>query len=54
MMIFAVASRGNRARTKDFMPTGGGDGLDFALLVFIALLWPVWLISLLSNDEPRK
>jgi hypothetical protein len=54
LMIVAVASRGNRERTKDFTPAGVGDGFDFALMVFIALLWPVWLISLLSKDEPKK
>jgi hypothetical protein len=54
LMIVAVAAPGKERRTKGFGPAAGGDSVDAALLIFVALLWPVWLVSLLSKKESKK
>jgi hypothetical protein len=53
LMIVAVAAPGKEERTKGFSPAGGGDSFDAALLIFIALLWPLWLVSLLSKESKK-
>lgn len=53
LMIVAVASPGKEERTKAFGPAAGGDSVDAALMIFIALLWPVWLISLLGKQSRK-
>lgn len=53
LMIVAVAAPGKEERTKGFGPVGGGDSLDAAFMIFIALLWPLWLVSLLSKDSKK-
>ena len=50
-MIIAVASPGKEERTKVFGPVGGTD-FDLAVLLFIALLWPLWILSLLGKKDP--
>jgi hypothetical protein len=47
LVTVAVASPGNRKRTKRFrlFAIGGGDGFDAGLLIFIAVLWPIWLVA---------
>jgi hypothetical protein len=52
LMIVAVATPGKEKRTKGFVPFGVGDGIDAALMLFIALLWPIWVLSLLAKKEP--
>lgn len=52
LMVFAVASRGNRERTKGLDSLDNGDALDAGLMIFIALLWPVWLLMILSKKNP--
>ncbi len=55
LMIVAVASPGKERRTKGFEPPGGGDGADAALLIFIAVLWPLWIVGLFArNDDDTK
>ena len=52
LMTISVASTGKEKRTKGFETAGGGDAFDASLLIFIALLWPIWLItSLLKKDQ---
>ena len=54
LMVIAVAAPGKERRTKGFESFGGGDGLDAGLLLFIALLWPLWLISSLLKKDPKE
>ena len=56
LMTIAVATPGKEKRTKWW---GGiafitGDGFDAGLLIFIALLWPIWLIVILAKRSRRK
>ena len=51
-MIVAVASPRKEKRTKGFVAFGTGDGLDAGLMIFVALLWPVWLLVMLAKKEP--
>ncbi len=53
LMIFAVASPGKEKRTKGFASFGLGHGLDAGLMIFIALLWPVWLLAILAKKGPK-
>jgi hypothetical protein len=53
LMIVAVAAPGKERRTKSFGPAAGGDSIDAALLIFIALLWPLWLLSLLGKTSKK-
>ena len=53
LMIFAVASPGKEKRTKGFALFGVGDGLDAGLMIFVALLWPVWLLAILAKKGPK-
>jgi hypothetical protein len=50
LMVVAVASRGKEKRTKGFEASGSGDAFDAGLMFFIALLWPLWLASLMKKD----
>jgi hypothetical protein len=52
LMILAVATPGKEKRTKGFVTFGVGDGVDAALMIFIALLWPIWLLFFLGRKEP--
>ena len=50
-MVVAVAIRGKRERTKGF-ETAGADESTAMLFLFVALLWPVWLLGLFfKNDD---
>jgi hypothetical protein len=51
LMVVAVASRGKEKRTKDFAMFGSGGAPDAVLLLFIALLWPVWILALLGRKD---
>jgi hypothetical protein len=52
LMIAAIASPGKEKRTKGFESGGSGDAFDAGLLLFIAVLWPVWLLtSSLKKDR---
>jgi hypothetical protein len=53
LMIVAVASPGKEKRTKGSEGFGSGDAFDAGLLIFIALLWPFWLLSLLGKKDPH-
>jgi hypothetical protein len=52
LMIVAVATPGKEKRTKGFTPFSAGDAVDAALMLFIALLWPIWILSLIAKKEP--
>ena len=49
LCIFAVALPGREKRTKAFSEGASGTPFDAGLLVFVALLWPIWVISLLGK-----
>ena len=53
LMVVAVASPGKEKRTKGFGMFGTGDAFDAGLLIFIALLWPVWLLTSLGKKDPK-
>jgi hypothetical protein len=53
LMVIAVASPGKEKRTKGFWMFGTGDAPDAVLLIFIALLWPVWLLTSLTKKDPK-
>jgi len=53
LMIVAVAAPGKEKRTKGSEALGGGDGIDAALMIFIALLWPLWLGLLVSKQSKK-
>ena len=54
LMIVVVASPKKEKRTKGFESLGAGTGLDAGLLIFIAILWPVWLLAALANKKPKE
>ena len=56
LMVFAVASRGKEKRTKGFEihTFNPVDGIDAGLLIFTALLWPVWLLAILVKKKPTE
>ena len=43
---------GKEKRTKGLEALGTGDGLDAGLMIFVALLWPIWILSILGRKEP--
>ena len=51
LMVVAVAAPGKERRTKPFAAAGTGDGIDAALLIFIAVLWPVWVARLFTGKD---
>ena len=53
LMVVAVASPGKEKRTKGFEASGGGDVFDAGLLLFIALLWPIWIFTSLMKKDPK-
>lgn len=53
LMIVAAASPGKEKSAKGFAAFGTGDGLDACLMIFVALLWPVWLLVMLARKEPK-
>ncbi len=50
-MVVEVAKPGRERRTKGFETGGGGDVVDAWLLIFIALLWPLWLLLSLGKEK---
>ena len=50
-MVAVVVTRGKRERTKGF-ESAGADESTAMLFLFVALLWPVWLLGLFfKNDD---
>lgn len=49
LMVVAVATRGKekRANRLALIAITGGDAIDAALLIVLALLWPIWLLLFL-------
>lgn len=54
LLTFAVASRGKASRSQAIAGIPTGDRLDAWLLLFIALLWPVWLLATLLRKHPKS
>lgn len=52
-IIIAVAAPGKEERSERFGPFGGTE-LDVALMLFIVLLWPIWLLSLFPKRKPPE
>lgn len=50
LMIIAVATRGKERRAQYF-DISDGTQLGAGLLIFIALLWPLWLIGMLAKNK---
>jgi hypothetical protein len=50
LMVVAVAAPGKEKRTRSFEALGAGDGFDAGLMIFIALLWPIWLLVMLAKN----
>ena len=53
LMVVAVATCG-RERRAELLDVSDGTQVGAGLLVFIALLWPLWLIALLAKDDRPK
>ena len=53
LMIVAIATRGRERRARD-LDFADGSQLSAGLLIFIALLWPLWLLGLLAKDDAPK
>lgn len=53
LMIVAVATPRKKKR-QSFTWFGTGEGVDAALLIFVAALWPVWLLSLVAKKGPKE
>ena len=48
LMILTLASHRGRKRAE-LLAGGAPDELSAVLLIFVALLWPVWLIAMLTK-----
>jgi hypothetical protein len=53
LMVVAVATRGKDRRAK-YLDVSDGSQVGAGLMIFIALLWPLWLIALLAKDDKPK
>lgn len=53
LVVVAVAAPGRERRTRGLVGAGG-DELSAALLFFIAVLWPLWLVWLLVKEDDRE
>jgi hypothetical protein len=53
LMAIAVATRGKERRAK-YLDISHASPVDAGLMIFIALLWPVWLLMALLSDDDRK
>jgi hypothetical protein len=51
--VVAVASHGKERRSQYF-DASDGTAVGAGLLIFIALLWPVWLLGLLARSSDKK
>lgn len=54
LMVVALAVPGRERRTKGFVGGWGPDVLSAALLFFIAVLWPLWLVWWLVKQDDRE
>ena len=53
LMIVAVAAPGREKRTRGFEAGGSGSAIDAGLMIFIAVLWPIWGIAWLLKKERK-
>ncbi len=49
LLTVAVASNKNRKRAEHLDLVNAGEGLAAGYLIFIALLWPIWLMAVLRK-----
>ncbi len=49
LLTVAVASNKNRKRAQHLDLVSAGEELGAGYLIFIALLWPIWLLALLMK-----
>lgn len=54
LMVIAVATRRTNMGTKETDDLGTGDKFDATLLLFIALMWPIWLVTVFAGKSPRE
>ena len=54
LLTLAGAWRGKASRSQAISGFPSGDQLDAWLLLFIALLWPVWLLATLMRKHPKS
>jgi hypothetical protein len=43
-----------RRKNQGFGPLRAPDEVDAGLMIFIALLWPIWLLAMLAKKDPKK
>ncbi len=53
LMVVAVATRGKEKRA-DYLDISHASPVDAGLMIFIAVLWPIWLLLALLKDDERK
>jgi len=53
LMVAAVAMRG-KERCASLLDASDGTQLGAGLLIFVALLWPLWLLGLLIKSGKGK
>ena len=53
LMVVALATRGKERRAP-YLDVSDASPLGAGLMIFIALLWPLWLITLITKDEGPK
>lgn len=53
LLILVIAIRAKEKGLAGFEAGGGGDVIDAWLLIFIAVLWPVWLVVWLTKKESK-
>lgn len=54
LLVLVIATRAKEKGLAGFEVGGGGDAIDAWLLIFIAILWPVWIIVwLMKEPKPR-
>lgn len=50
LLVVAIAVRSKERRAKDHGPLGASE-FDAAIVLFIALLWPLWLLWMVCKDK---
>jgi hypothetical protein len=54
LMVVALVSSKTRDAGKALDPLVGADEISAGILIFIALLWPLWLFAALTKDEDKR
>lgn len=53
MLVMVVATHG-KERRGPMLDASDGTQLGAGLLIFVALLWPVWLVRRLLKSDTKK